>query len=70
MKKEAKSIEEIFDELELLLEKLESGESSLEESFALYEAGMKMVKTCNTKIDRVEKKILVLNQEGEDDEYR
>jgi exodeoxyribonuclease VII small subunit len=36
----------------------------LEESFGLYEQGMKLVKYCNEKIDRVEKKVEKLNAEG------
>lgn len=68
MKKDLKTIEETFENLEEILDKLERGESSLEESFAFYEAGMKLVKSCNTKIDKLEKKIIVLSAEGEEDE--
>ena len=39
--KKEKSVEETFQELEEIIRKLESGESSLEESFKYYEAGMK-----------------------------
>lgn len=55
------SVEEIFGHLEHILSKLEDGEVSLEESFAYYEKGMGLVKTCHEKLDKVEKKILVLN---------
>jgi len=61
-----KSIEQTFQELEQMIEKLESSEISLEESFASYEAGMKLVKACGEKIDLVEKQMLVL-QEGSSD---
>ena len=67
-KKETKSIEMTFSELEDIIGKLEGGESSLEESFQLYEAGMKLVKNCNEAIDKVEKQIIVLNQEVANDE--
>lgn len=63
--KKEKSIEETFRELEELIKKMESGESSLEESFGYYEAGMKLVKACNEKIDKVEKKLVVLEEDGE-----
>lgn len=63
-----KTIEETFGELEEILKKLESGESSLEEAFQYYETGMKLVKTCNEKIDKVEKKIIVLEENGEEHE--
>lgn len=62
----SRSIEEIFQELDGIVEKLESGNISLEESFACYEAGMKLVKACGEKIDKVEKKMIVL-QEGRED---
>ena len=61
------SIEQIFAELDGLVEKLEAPDSTLEESFACYEAGMKLVKACNDKIDKVEKQIQILS-EGEDNE--
>ena len=55
------SIEEIFGRLDGIIEKLEDGSVSLEDSLAYYENGMKLVKACSEKIDRVEKRILVLN---------
>ncbi|WP_313071650.1 exodeoxyribonuclease VII small subunit [Lacrimispora sp.] len=66
--KKEKTIEETFAEMEELIKKLESGESSLEESFQYYETGMKLVKSCNDKIDKVEKKIIVLEDNGEKSE--
>ena len=66
--KKVKSVEETFQELEEIIRKLESGESSLEESFQYYEAGMKPVKSCNEKIDKVEKQIIVLEEDGESHE--
>ncbi|RKD33279.1 exodeoxyribonuclease VII small subunit [Lacrimispora algidixylanolytica] len=66
--KKEKTIEETFAEMEELIKKLESGESSLEESFQYYETGMKLVKSCNDKIDKVEKKIIVLEDDGEKSE--
>ena len=64
-----KSIEQTFEELEELMEKLENPDTSLEDSFAYYEAGMKLVRACGEKIDKVEKQIIVLKGgEGEDGE--
>ncbi|MEG0216157.1 MAG: exodeoxyribonuclease VII small subunit [Hungatella sp.] len=62
-----KTIEQTFEELENLVGTMESGHSSLEESFACYEIGMKLVKECSKKIDQVEKKITILTEEGGDD---
>ena len=63
------SLEETFAEIETIIEKLESGELDLDESFAFYEAGMKKLKHCNEEIDRVEKKMLCLNEQGELEEF-
>lgn len=64
-----KSIEETFQELEALIVKMESDDGSLEESFACYETGMKLVKECSTKIDKVEKQIMILTEQGGDHEF-
>lgn len=66
--KEERSIEESFDMLDELIERLESGEESLEESFRNYEEGMKLIKNCNKKIEKIEKQILILSGESEDGE--
>ena len=62
-----KSIEETFEEMDRIMEKLESNDTTLEESFACYEAGMKLVKACGEKIDRVEKQMIVLQGGTEED---
>ena len=54
-------------DLDELLEKLESPDTTLEESFACYEAGMKLVKACNDKIDKVEKQMIILQGGAEED---
>lgn len=63
-----KTIEQTFAELDEIMEKLESSDTSLEEAFSCYETGMKLVKTCGEKIDKVEKQILILQEGGEADE--
>lgn len=59
------SLEEVFEEIEDILNKMEDKDIALEDSFLLYEEGMKKLKQCSLKIDRVEKKMLALNDEGE-----
>ena len=63
------TLEEIFKEMEGLLEALESREISLEDSFEKYKAGMELLKAAGEKIDTVEKAMLVLNDQGEADEF-
>ncbi|MDE6674646.1 MAG: exodeoxyribonuclease VII small subunit [Acetatifactor sp.] len=58
------SIEENFAKLEETIQQLESGEVSLEEAFAFYSEGMRLIKDCNAQIDRVEKQVLKLTEEG------
>ncbi len=62
------TLEEALGKLEETITKLQSEEVSLEESFKLYKEGMDYVKLCNETIDQVEKKVLMLNQEGKLDE--
>ena len=61
---EEKSLEEMFAELDLLAEKLENRDTSLEDSFILYKQGMELLKYCNDKLDTVEKKMLQMNEDG------
>ncbi len=63
------SLEEAFAQLDEYISELEKPDNSLEASFRAYEKGMKLVKYCNDAIDKVEKKVLVLGQDGELDEF-
>ncbi|MGN0170538.1 MAG: exodeoxyribonuclease VII small subunit [Lachnospiraceae bacterium] len=60
---EKKSIEQVFSDIEQTIEQLQNPETSLEQSFALYEQGMKQIAFCNQEIDGIEKKIQVLSKE-------
>ena len=62
--KEERTLQEMLQTLEEHIRALESEEISLEDSFLVYEQGMKLIKECNDKIDRVEKKVLELNADG------
>lgn len=63
-----KALEEIFEQLDGIIEKLEETTVSLEDSFQLYHKGMELLKICNDKIDTVEKKMLILDENGEQHE--
>ena len=63
------SLEEAFAKLDSLISELEKPENSLEASFKAFEEGMQLVKYCNDSIDKVKKKVLVLGQDGELDEF-
>ena len=63
------TLEKAFEELEVIIEKMNSKEVSLDDSFALYTEGTKLLKYCNEQLDTVEKKLLVLSEEGELHEF-
>ena len=67
MTEEAKQpgLEENFAKLEEIIEMLEDDSISLEEAFKAYSAGMGLLKQCNDQIDRVEKQVLKLTEEGQ-----
>jgi exodeoxyribonuclease VII small subunit len=61
-----KPFEVALEELEGVVEELESGDLSLEDSLAAFEKGVGLVKYCNQKLTEVEKKIelLINDKEG------
>ena len=61
------TVEEGFAILDETVKKLSDESISLEESFAVFEKGMKVLKEVNDKIDRVEKKVLKINGESVDE---
>ena len=63
------TLEKAFEELEVIIEKMNSKEVSLDDSFALYTEGTKLLKYCNEQLDTIEKKMLVLSEEGELHEF-
>lgn len=63
------TLEESFFVLDQLVEQLERPDISLEESFQVYKKGMELLKSCNSKIDTVEKKMLQINKSGELSEF-
>ena len=64
------TLEETFAGLEEVIQRMERGEVSLEESFQLYHKGMDMLKSCNDKIDKIEKQMLILDEEGAAYEFK
>jgi len=64
------TLEETFAGLEEVIQKMEQGDISLEESFKLYHEGMDMLKSCNDKIDKIEKQMLILDEGGTLHEFK
>ncbi|HAL31868.1 MAG TPA: exodeoxyribonuclease VII small subunit [Lachnospiraceae bacterium] len=63
------SIEESFEYLDGILEQMEDEDISLEDSFALYEKGMKVLKEASSAIDEVEKKVKLIDEEGKTEDF-
>ena len=64
-KKKEESLEERLSQIEEMIRKMEEPEVSLDESFKLYQAGIEQLKHCNQMLDEVEKKMQILNKNGE-----
>lgn len=58
------SFESSLEELESLVEKLERGQLTLDESLGLFERGMKLARVCNQKLSKAEQKIEILIEEN------
>lgn len=60
MAKRKVSFEKAMGRLEEIVERLESGEASLDETINLFEEGKKLGLTCRTQLEEVEKKIQMI----------
>ncbi len=59
-KTEPPSFEDSLNELEALVERMESGEMSLEESLGAFERGISLTRTCQQALQAAEQKVEVL----------
>jgi exodeoxyribonuclease VII small subunit len=58
------SFEESLAELENIVEKLENGQLSLDESLLLFDTGIKLVKECDTKLRNAQQQVEKLIEEN------
>ena len=66
MPKKEISFENAMDRLEEIVSLLESGDSPLDESLSLFEEGVKLVKHCNSQLEKAESSVkMLINQDGE-----
>lgn len=68
MAKREVSIEKAFENIDSIIEKLESEDTKLTDSIGLYAKGVKLLKECQDSLDNVEKQIIILGENGEIDE--
>lgn len=62
-----KSFEDALSEIKVIIEKLEGGNLSLEESLTVFERGIELLTFCYRKLGEVQKKVEIL-VEGTDGE--
>ncbi len=63
------TLEERFANLEDIVAKMEDQNVSLDESFELYKKGLDEIKCANEMIQGMEKAMLVLNSDGQLEEF-
>ncbi|MCB1864891.1 MAG: exodeoxyribonuclease VII small subunit [Chromatiales bacterium] len=59
------SFENALNELEKLVERLESGETTLEESLQLFERGVELSRVCQTTLEAAEQRVRILTEKNE-----
>ena len=68
MAKQVPQLEESLDNLEALVERMESGEMTLEESLRAFEEGVKLPRQCQQALSRAEQKVQILLEQDPDAE--
>lgn len=64
-RKQTPDFEQSLSELQTLVERLESGTLSLEESLGAFEQGIRLTRDCQAALGRAEQKVQQLLGEGE-----
>lgn len=59
------TFESQLTDLEAIVDNLEQGELSLEESLAQYEKGIKLTRQCQQMLNKAEQKVSILSQDQE-----
>ncbi|MCM1105898.1 MAG: exodeoxyribonuclease VII small subunit [Blautia sp.] len=62
-------LEERFAAIEEILDAMEKPEATLEQSFALYQQGLKELNVANSMLDDMEKAMLVMMEDGSLEEF-
>lgn len=63
------TLEEHFAHLEQIVARMEDADVSLDEAFELYKKGLDEVKSANDMVQGMEKAMLVLNSDGQLEEF-
>lgn len=69
-KKKAPDFETALEELESLVERMEEGESSLEDSLKDFERGIELTRSCQTALAEAEQKVeILLKKDGKPEAF-
>ncbi len=63
------TLEENFAKIEEILSDLERSDISIEDAFNKYSEGVELLRKCDESIDKVEKKVLKLMEDGKTEEF-
>ena len=63
--KTRKQYEKIFDDLEIIVQKMDSGEISLEKSLELFEKGMSLIQEGKDRLVQAEERVKALINESD-----
>lgn len=62
-------LEDLLAQVEQCIGQLENPQISLEDSFRYYEEGIRRLKMCSSKVAQIEQKMLVINSQGELEDF-
>jgi len=63
------SLAERYGHIEEIIEKMETGDITLDQSFELYKNGLEEIKAANAMLDEIEKAMLIMNEDGSLEEF-
>ena len=61
----AEKFEDAMKKLESIVEKMEKGDMSLNESLKMFEEGVKLTRLCSQELHKAEKKVELLSRDAE-----
>ncbi len=62
-RKKTESFEDALERLEGIVQRMESGDLTLEDSLGLFEEGVRLTRVCSQRLDEAEKKIEMLTRD-------
>jgi exodeoxyribonuclease VII small subunit len=65
MAAKARKFEDEIKDLETIVNQIDSGELTLEESIGAFERGVALIKSLNTKLEEVQRKVEILTRNAE-----